>query len=100
MDYILCVTLLSSAQSAVISWSIYNEYIGHFDALTSPRENVCFDEARTTKAWNYNPLFSSVQYFASTQGNMHPMMRDVVLGEKFPHSMFFDFSWLIALQST
>jgi hypothetical protein len=26
------------------------------------------------------------------------MMGDVVLGEKFPHSMLWDFSWLIALQ--
>jgi hypothetical protein len=59
---------------------------------------VCVDEVRTTNAWNYNPLVSSVQYFASTQGNMHPMMGDVVLGEKFLHPLLFDFSWLIALQ--
>jgi hypothetical protein len=59
---------------------------------------MCFDEVRKTKAWNYNPLVSSVLYFASTQGNMHPMRGDVVLGEKFPLSMLFDFSRLIALQ--
>jgi hypothetical protein len=51
-----------------------------------------------TKSWNYNPLISSVLYFASTQGNMHPMMGDVILGKKFPHPMLWDFSWLIALQ--
>jgi hypothetical protein len=62
------------------------------------REFVCFDEVRKTNAWNYNPLVSSVLYFASTQGNIHPVMGDVILGEKFPHSMLFDFSWLIALQ--
>jgi hypothetical protein len=50
------------------------------------------------KAWNYNPLVSSVLYFASTQGNMHSMMGGVVLGEIFSHSMLFDFSRLIALQ--
>jgi hypothetical protein len=59
---------------------------------------VCFDEVRTRKAWNYNPLVSSVLYFAYTQGNIHPMMGDVVLGQIFPHSMLFDFSWLIILQ--
>jgi hypothetical protein len=59
---------------------------------------VCFDVARTTKAWNYNPLFSSVLYFASPQRNMPSMMGDVVLGEKFPHPMLLDFFWLIALQ--
>jgi hypothetical protein len=59
---------------------------------------VCFDEVRKTKAWNYNSLVSSVLYFACTQGNMNAMKGDVVLGEKFPHSMLWDFSWLIALQ--
>jgi hypothetical protein len=59
---------------------------------------VCFDEVRKRKAWNYNPLISSVLYFASTQRNMHPMMTNVVLGEIFSHSMLFDFSWLIAQQ--
>jgi hypothetical protein len=63
--------------------------------LPAPEKNVCFDEVRKTKAWNYNNLVSSVLYFASTQENMHPMMEDV---EKFPHSMLWDFSWLIALQ--
>jgi hypothetical protein len=43
------------------------------------------NEVRRAKAWNYNPLVSSVLYFASTQGNMHPMMGDGVWGEKFPH---------------
>jgi hypothetical protein len=57
---------------------------------------VCFDEVRKTKAWNYNPLVSSVLFSASTQGNIHSMMGDVVLGEKFPHSILWDFSWLIA----
>jgi hypothetical protein len=61
------------------------------------REYVCFDEDRKTKAWNYNPLVSPVLYFASTQGHIHPMLGDVVLGEKFPH-LLFDCSWLIALQ--
>jgi hypothetical protein len=59
---------------------------------------VCFDEVRKTKAWNYNPLVSSVLHFAFTQGNMHPMIRDVVLGEKFPLLMLFYFSLLIAWQ--
>jgi hypothetical protein len=59
---------------------------------------VCFDEVRKTKAWNYKPLVSSVQYFASTQGNMHPIMGEVVLEKKFPHSMLWNFSWLFALQ--
>jgi hypothetical protein len=59
---------------------------------------VCFDEVRKTKAWNYNPLDSSVLCLVSTQGHMHPMMGDVVLGEKFPPSMLFDFFWLIVLQ--
>jgi hypothetical protein len=62
------------------------------------RKFLCFDEVRKPKAWNYNPLVSSVLYFASTQGNMHPMMGDVILGEKFPRSILFDISWLIALQ--
>jgi hypothetical protein len=53
---------------------------------------VCVDEVRKTISWNYNPLVSSVLYFASTQGKMHPMMGDVVLGEKFPHPMLWDFS--------
>ena len=57
---------------------------------------MCFDEVRKTKAWNFNPLVSSVLYFASTQGNMHPINGDVVPVEKFPHSMLLDFSWLIA----
>jgi hypothetical protein len=52
---------------------------------------VCFDEVRKTKACNYNPLVSNVLYFASTQGNMHPMIRGVVLGEKFPDSMLWTF---------
>jgi hypothetical protein len=56
------------------------------------------NEVRRAKAWNYNPLVSSVLYFASTQGNMHPMMGDVVLGEKFPHPIIWDFSWLMALK--
>jgi hypothetical protein len=30
---------------------------------------------------------------------MHAMRGDVLLGEKLPLSMLFDFSWLIALQS-
>jgi hypothetical protein len=59
---------------------------------------VCFDEVRKTKAWNYNPMVSSVLYFASPQGNMHPMIGNVVLEEKFPLSVPFHFSWLIALQ--
>jgi hypothetical protein len=59
---------------------------------------VCFDEVRKTKAWNYNPLVSSIVYFVYTQGNMHTMMGDKVLGEKFLHSMLWDFSLLIALQ--
>jgi hypothetical protein len=59
---------------------------------------LCFDEVRKTKTRNYNPLVSNVLYFASTQGNMHPMMGDVALGEKFPHPILWDFSWLIALQ--
>jgi hypothetical protein len=58
---------------------------------------VCFDEVRKTKAWNYKPLASIVVCFASTEGNMHPVMGDIVLGEKFPHSMLWDFSLLIAL---
>jgi hypothetical protein len=62
-------------------------------------ERICvFDEGRKTKAWNYIPLVSSVLYFASTQGHMHLMMGDVVLGEKFPHPILWDFSCLIALQ--
>jgi hypothetical protein len=59
---------------------------------------LCFDEVRKTTTWNYNPLVSNVLYFASTQGNMHPMMGDVTLGEKFPHPILWDFFWLIALQ--
>jgi hypothetical protein len=59
---------------------------------------VCFDEVKKTKAWNHTPLVSSAIYFASIQGNMHPMIGDVVLGEKFPNSMLFDFFWLIALE--
>jgi hypothetical protein len=59
---------------------------------------VCFDEVRKTKAWHYNPLVSIVLYFASTQGNMHPMKGDVLLGEKSSLSMLFDFSWMIAVQ--
>jgi hypothetical protein len=66
--------------------------------LSDPERILCFDEVRKTKTWNYNPLVSSVLYFASTQGNMHPMMEDIDLGEKFHLSMLFDFSWLIALQ--
>jgi hypothetical protein len=37
-------------------------------------EYVCSDEDGKTKGLNYNPLVSSVLYFASLQGNMHPMM--------------------------
>jgi hypothetical protein len=48
---------------------------------------VCFDEVMQTKPWNYNPLVSSVLYSASTQGSLHPMKADVVLGVKFPHPM-------------
>jgi hypothetical protein len=59
---------------------------------------VCSDEVRKTKAWNYKPLVSSILYFASKQGNMPPMMGDVVLGEKFSHAILWDFSWLIARQ--
>jgi hypothetical protein len=59
---------------------------------------VCFDEVNEKKVWNYNALASSVLYFAFTKGNMHPMMGDVALGEKFPHPMLLDFSCLIALQ--
>jgi hypothetical protein len=59
---------------------------------------VFFDEVRKTKAWNNNTLVSSVLYYASTQGNMHPMMEDVVLGEKFPHLMLWNFSWPMAPQ--
>jgi hypothetical protein len=59
---------------------------------------VRFDEVWKTKAWNYNSLVSRVLYFASTQRNMHPIMGNEVLGEKFPHPMLWDFSWLIALQ--
>jgi hypothetical protein len=62
------------------------------------REYVYFDEVRKTKVWNYNPLISSMLYLASTQGTMHPIMGDVVLGKNFPHSTFFDYSWLMALQ--
>jgi hypothetical protein len=58
---------------------------------------VCFEVVRKAKEWNYKPLVSSVLYFASPQGNMHPMMGDVALGEKFPHPMLLDFSCLIAL---
>jgi hypothetical protein len=60
---------------------------------------VCFHEVRKTIGWNYYPLVSSVVYFASTQENLHPIMGDVVLGEKFPHSMLWDFSWLIAMKT-
>jgi hypothetical protein len=66
--------------------------------LKELREYVYFDEVRKRKAWNYNPLVSSVLYFASTQENIHQMMGNEVLGEKYSHSMLFDFSWLIALQ--
>jgi hypothetical protein len=66
--------------------------------LPSPQRISVFDEVRKTTAWNYNPLVSSVLYFASTQGNLNPMMGDVVMGEKFPPSMLLDFSWLIALK--
>jgi hypothetical protein len=59
---------------------------------------MCFDEVGKTTAWNYNPLVSNVLYFASTEGSLNPMMGDVVVGEKFPHSMLFDFSWLFALE--
>jgi hypothetical protein len=61
---------------------------------------VCFYEVRKTKGWNYNPLVSSVLYFASKQVNMQPMMGHEVLEEKFPHPTFWNFSWLIALQRT
>jgi hypothetical protein len=64
----------------------------------SLREFVCFDEVRNTKAWNYNSVVSTVLHFASTQGNMRTMMGNVVLAEKFPHSMLLNFSWLIAMQ--
>jgi len=56
------------------------------------------DEVRKTKSWNDNPMVSRGLYLESTQGNMHAIMGDVILGEKFPHSMLFDFSWLMALQ--
>jgi hypothetical protein len=59
---------------------------------------VCFEVVRKAKEWNYKPLVSSVLYFAFPQGNMHPMMGDVALGEKFPHPMLLDISCLIALQ--
>jgi hypothetical protein len=68
--------------------------------LPAPERICVFYEVRKTKAWNYKPLVSSVLYFASTQQNIHAMMEDVVLGEKFLHSMLWDFSWLIALQRT
>jgi hypothetical protein len=66
--------------------------------LQAPERICCFDEVLKTNAWNYNPLVFSVLYFASPQRNMPSMMGVVVLGEKFPHPMLLNFSWLIALQ--
>jgi hypothetical protein len=77
----------------LIHWSLWCSF-------QPQREYVCFDEVRIAKDWNCNPLFSSVLYFASKQGNMHSMIGDVVLGEKFPHLMFWDFFWLKALQKS
>jgi hypothetical protein len=93
-----CV-FLNNSQSKWINFSVDKKWI-HW-LLWCPcqplREFVWFDQVRKTKAWTYKPLVSSVLYFASTQGNMHPMMEDVVLGNKFPHAMLLEFSWLIAL---
>jgi hypothetical protein len=66
--------------------------------LSPQREYVCFNEVRKIKAWNYNPLFSSVLHFASAQGSMHQMMGGGVLVDKFPLPMLSDFFWLMALQ--
>jgi hypothetical protein len=67
--------------------------------LPAPERTCDFGEVRKTKAWNYNPLVSSVLYFASSQGDMHSMKVDIILGVKFPHPMWRDFSWLIEPQS-
>jgi hypothetical protein len=66
--------------------------------LPVPERIVSLEEVRKTKSWNDNRMVSRLLYFESAQGNMHIITGDVVLGEKFPHSMLFDFSWLIALQ--